>query len=119
MIAFWIAAAGLSAVVAALMLRAASRASGALGDDSSLAVHRRQLSEIDDLAERGLLAEAELKGARAEAGRRLIVAADHKAPWPPANPRLRPLVLMLGAAARPRRWRPRPRSLVSLTRFFR
>jgi cytochrome c-type biogenesis protein CcmH len=99
MIAFWIAAAGLSAVVAALMLRGAARASLAVGDDASLAVHRRQLSEIDDLAERGLLADVELKGARAEAGRRLIAAADHKAPWPPANPRQRPLVLVLGAAA--------------------
>jgi cytochrome c-type biogenesis protein CcmH len=104
MIAFWIAAAGLSAVVAALMLRGAARASaaasaGAGGDDASLAVHRRQLSEIDDLAERGLLADAELKGARAEAGRRLIAAADHQAPWPPANPKLRPLVLALAAAA--------------------
>jgi cytochrome c-type biogenesis protein CcmH len=104
MIAFWIAAAGLSAVVAALMLRGAARASAAAsagvgGDDASLAVHRRQLSEIDDLAERGLLADAELKGARAEAGRRLIAAADHQAPWPPANPKLRPLVLALAAAA--------------------
>ena len=99
MIAFWIAAAGLSAVVAALMLRGAARASLAVGDDASLGVHRRQLSEIDDLAERGLLAEAELKGARAEAGRRLIAAADHQATWPAANPRLRPLVLVLGAAA--------------------
>ena len=104
MIAFWIAAAGLSAVVAALMLRGAARASvaaslGKGGDDASLAVHRRQLSEIDDLAERGLLADAELKGARAEAGRRLIAAADHQAPWPPASPRRRPLVLALAAAA--------------------
>ena len=99
MIAFWIAAAGLSAVVAALVLRGAARASLGVGDDASLAVHRRQLSEIDDLAERGLLADAELKGARAEAGRRLIAAADHQAPWPPANPRLRPLILVLGAAA--------------------
>jgi cytochrome c-type biogenesis protein CcmH len=103
MIAFWIAAAGLSAVVAALMLRGAARASLAMdaggGDDASLAVHRRQLSEIDDLAERGLLADAELKGARAEAGRRLIAAADRQAPWPAANPKLRPLVLALAAAA--------------------
>ncbi|MEJ2815998.1 c-type cytochrome biogenesis protein CcmI [Caulobacter sp. CCG-8] len=99
MIAFWIAAAGLSAVVAALMLRGAAQASAGVGDDASLAVHRRQLSEIDDLAERGLLADAELKGARAEAGRRLIAAADGQAPWPPANPRLRPLVLVLAAAA--------------------
>jgi cytochrome c-type biogenesis protein CcmH len=99
MIAFWIAAAGLSAVVAALMLRGAAQASLGGGDDASLAVHRRQLSEIDDLAERGLLADAELKGARAEAGRRLIAAADHQASWPPADPRLRPLVLVLAAAA--------------------
>ncbi|WP_165189947.1 c-type cytochrome biogenesis protein CcmI [Caulobacter soli] len=99
MIAFWIAAAGLSAVVAALMLRGAARASVGVGDDASLAVHRRQLSEIDDLAERGLLADAELKGARAEAGRRLIAAADHQAPWPAANPKLRPLVLALAAVA--------------------
>jgi cytochrome c-type biogenesis protein CcmH len=99
MIAFWIAAAGLSAVVAALMLRGAARASVGPGDDASLAVHRRQLSEIDDLAERGLLADAELKGARAEAGRRLIAAADRQAPWPPADPKLRPLVLTLAAAA--------------------
>ena len=99
MIAFWIAAAGLSALVATLMLRGAARASLGVSDDASLAVHRRQLSEIDDLAERGLLADAELKGARAEAGRRLIAAADHQAPWPPANPRLRPLVLVLAAVA--------------------
>lgn len=98
MIAFWIAAAGLSAVVAALMLRGAARASLGVGDDASLAVHRRQLSEIDDLAERGLLADDELKGARAEAGRRLLAAADHQAAWPPANPKLRPLVLVLAAA---------------------
>jgi cytochrome c-type biogenesis protein CcmH len=81
------------------MLRGAARASAGPGDDASLAVHRRQLSEIDDLAERGLLADAELKGARAEAGRRLIAAADRQAPWPPANPKLRPLVLALAAAA--------------------
>lgn len=99
MIAFWIAAAGLSAVVAALVLRGAARASVVLGDDASLVVHRRQLSEIDDLAERGLLADGELKAARAEAGRRLIAAADHQAAWPAPNPKARPLVLVLAAAA--------------------
>ena len=99
MFAFWIAAAGLSAVVAALMLRGAARAALAVGDDASLAVHRRQLSEIDDLAERGLLADGELKDARAEAGRRLIAAADHRQAWPAANPKARPLVLALAAAA--------------------
>ena len=99
MFAFWIAAAGLSAVVAALMLRGAARATVATGDDASLAVHRRQLSEIDDLAERGLLADGELKDARAEAGRRLIAAADHRQAWPAADPKARPLVLALAAAA--------------------
>jgi cytochrome c-type biogenesis protein CcmH len=99
MIAFWIAAAGLSAVVAALVLRDAARASVAVGDDASVAVHRRQLSEIDDLAERGLLADAELKGARAEAGRRLIAAADRQDAWPAPNPKLRPLVVTLAAGA--------------------
>jgi cytochrome c-type biogenesis protein CcmH len=99
MIAFWIAAAGLSAVVAALMLRAASRASVAMGDDASLAVHRRQLSEIDDLAERGLLADAELKAARAEAGRRLIAAADHRQAWPASSPKARSMALTAAAAA--------------------
>ena len=97
MIAFWIAAAGLSAVVAALVLRGAAGASLAMdaggGDDASLAVHRRQLSEIDDLAERGLLADAELKAARAEAGRRLIAAADHQRAWPVSGPKARPFVL--------------------------
>jgi cytochrome c-type biogenesis protein CcmH len=99
MIAFWIAAAGLSAVVAALMLRAASRASAGLGDDASLAVHRRQLSEIDDLAERGLLADAELKTARAEAGRRLIAAADRQQAWPASGPAARSAALIAAAAA--------------------
>jgi len=98
MIAFWIAAAGLSAVVAALVLRGAARASLVVGagggDDASLAVHRRQLSEIDDLAARGLLADAELKGARAEAGRRLIAAADQSRAWPAPGPKARPFVLV-------------------------
>jgi cytochrome c-type biogenesis protein CcmH len=82
MIGFWIAAAGLSAAVAALVLRGAARGLVPAGDDPALAVHRRQLSEIDDLAERGLLAQGELKAARAEAGRRLLAAADQSAAWP-------------------------------------
>ncbi|CAN5145754.1 c-type cytochrome biogenesis protein CcmI [soil metagenome] len=101
MLAFWIAAAGLSAVVSALVLRGAARASLAVGagggDDASLAVHRRQMSEIDDLAERGLLADGELKAARAEVGRRLIAAADRQQAWPAADPKMRPLVLVFAA----------------------
>lgn len=77
MFAFWIAAAALSAAAGWLMLNA-SRAAGlrAAGGDPTLAVHRRQLAEIDDLAARGLLPESEVRAARAEAGRRLLAAAD-------------------------------------------
>ena len=99
MIAFWIATAGLSAVVAALVLRGAAQASLGAGDDASLAVHRRQVSEIDDLADRGLLADGELKTARAEAGRRLIAAADQQQAWPVADPKTRPLILAFAALA--------------------
>ncbi|MBO9709137.1 MAG: c-type cytochrome biogenesis protein CcmI [Caulobacter sp.] len=99
MIAFWIAAAGLSAVVAGLVLREAAQASHGGGDDASLAVHRRQLAEIDDLAERGLLAGAELKTARTEAGRRLLAAADGRHAWPEAGPRARPLILAITGLA--------------------
>lgn len=76
MFAFWIAAAALSAVVGWLMLNGARAATRFAGDDPTLAVHRRQLDEIDDLAARGLLPESEVRSARAEAGRRLLAAAD-------------------------------------------
>ena len=84
MIIFWIAAALLSAGAGALVLRGAVAARPAAGGDAALAVHRRQLAEIDDLAERGLLAEGEHKAARAEAGRRLLDAADADAAADPA-----------------------------------
>ncbi|HEX6861045.1 MAG TPA: c-type cytochrome biogenesis protein CcmI [Caulobacteraceae bacterium] len=74
MLAFWIAAALLSAAAAALMLAMGARAGAAPAEDPGLAVHRRQLAEIDDLAERGLLAEDERGAMRAEAARRLLAA---------------------------------------------
>ncbi len=81
MFAFWIAAAALSAAVAWLMLRGARAAERRVGEgDPALAVHRRQLAEIDDLAARGLLPETEVRAARAEAGRRLLAAADAATP---------------------------------------
>jgi len=81
------------------MLRGARAASlRAVGEDPALAVHRRQLAEIDDLAARGLLPENELRTARAEAGRRLLAAAETAAPA--GDPRKgRPLVLALAIAA--------------------
>ena len=44
--------------------------------DPSLALHRRQLAEVDDLAERGLLAEPEADTLRAEAARYHAEAAE-------------------------------------------
>src|SRR5690242_2504206 len=78
MIAFWIAAAVLSAAAAMLMLARSARAAAGPAEDPALAVHRRQLAEIDELAERGLIPEDERKAARAEAGRRLLSAAEHQ-----------------------------------------
>src|SRR6202012_4039333 len=71
MITFSIAAVLLSALAAVLILQRASGAARRTDADPTLAVYRRQLNEIDDLAERGLLAEAALKSARAEAARLL------------------------------------------------
>lgn len=76
MIGFWIAAAVLSALVAALVLYRAHLAIGHPAADPTVDVYRRQLGEIDDLADRGLLADSERRSARAEAARRLLTAAD-------------------------------------------
>ncbi|MBV9510729.1 MAG: c-type cytochrome biogenesis protein CcmI [Caulobacteraceae bacterium] len=81
MIAFWISAAVLSALAAALVVQrsAAAAAFQATAEDPAVAVFRRQLMEIDNLAERGLLPETERRSARAEAARRLLSAADSAA----------------------------------------
>jgi cytochrome c-type biogenesis protein CcmH len=77
MIAIWVAAGGLSALAAGLiLLRAAAAAANVGSEDPTIAVYRRQLTEIDDLAARELLAPAERQAAHAEAGRRLLGAAD-------------------------------------------
>lgn len=93
MVLFWGVAGLLAAVAAALVLARAARAApeGAAGEgpacddagaDPASAVYRRQLSEIDELAGRGLIAETERKAAHAEAARRLLAAADiQAAPW--------------------------------------
>ena len=87
---FWLCAGALAAAAAWLVAhRAASagrEARAGLADpavDPALAVHRRALGELDALAERGLLAPDEAASARAEAGRRLLAAAD-AAPAPEA-----------------------------------
>src|SRR5215469_8757703 len=102
MISFSIAAVLLSALAALLILQRASGAARRPDSDPTLALYRRQLSEIDDLAERGLLAEGELKAARAEAARRLLGAAkgSEAASTEPVQPRVsRPLRLAVLAGA--------------------
>lgn len=98
MIAFWIAAAVLSAAAAMLMLARGARAAAGPAEDPALAVHRRQLAEIDELAERGLIPEDERRAARAEAGRRLLSAAEHQEAQPGAGGRQ---VALAVAAATP------------------
>ncbi|MBW3616255.1 MAG: c-type cytochrome biogenesis protein CcmI [Proteobacteria bacterium] len=76
-IAFGLAAALLSAGAAVGLLFAAQRArAGGPAADPTVDTHRRLLGEIDALARRGLLADTEREAARAEAGRRLLRAAE-------------------------------------------
>jgi cytochrome c-type biogenesis protein CcmH len=88
MIWLWIAAALVSAGMAALIVHGAARAAKTQrAENPSLAVYRRQMAEVDELAERGLLAEADRRGIRAEAGRRLLSAAARtEAPLKTASP---------------------------------
>ena len=99
MIWLWIAAAAMSAGLAALVVqRAAHAAAAASGENPALAVYRRQMAELDDLAERGLLAEGERRAVRAETGRRLLTAAGRQeAPLQDS----RPGVVLAAAAAAP------------------
>ena len=80
MLLFWILAGLISGGAALLMLAKAAWAERASGpEDPELEVYRRQLSEIDELAERGLLGPEEHRAAHAEAGRRLLGHARNKA----------------------------------------
>jgi len=98
MIGFWVAAAVLAAGAGALMLQRAARgATVARAADPQVDVYRRALAEIDDLADRDLLAEDERRSVRAEAARRLISSAD-RAP-PPVRASRRPFVPLAVAAA--------------------
>lgn len=100
MIAFWAVAGLLSAAAAGLILQSAARAASHAGsEDPTQALYRRQLSEIDDLAHRGLIAEPERKSAHAEAARRLLSASDATIqPWI-ADSGMRRLILLLAALA--------------------
>lgn len=100
MIAFWTVAALLSAAAAVLLLSRAARA-GADGPpaDPASTLYRRQLGEIGDLADRGLLGADERKAAEAEAGRRLLAAsASAETAWSETSHRK---ALLLTAFAAP------------------
>lgn len=76
MMLFWVVAGVLAAAAAGLVLSRAAGAARDLAADPTPIVYRRQLAEIDELAERGLIGENERKVAHAEAARRLLGAAD-------------------------------------------
>ena len=77
MLLFWILAGLISSGAALLiLLRAARTGGGAAPADPTLEVYQRQLAEIEELAERGLLGPDERQAARAEAGRRLLGEAE-------------------------------------------
>ncbi|OHB27658.1 MAG: c-type cytochrome biogenesis protein CcmI [Phenylobacterium sp. RIFCSPHIGHO2_01_FULL_69_31] len=100
MFVFWAVVGVLTAVAAGLILfRAAGAAAQAEAADPAPGLYRRQLSEIDELAERGLMGEAERKAAHAEAARRLLAAADAPQQAWNADPRARRAVLLAVAAA--------------------
>jgi cytochrome c-type biogenesis protein CcmH len=100
MIPFWIAAALMAATAAGLIFRtSALGAARGVAADPSVEVYRRALREIDDLAERDLIAPGERAAARAEAGRRLLGAAGRT--QGPAVLTLRPPALLALAAAAP------------------
>ena len=80
MIVLWVAAALISAAAAVFIVqRAAIAAHKVPGEDPTLAVYRRQLKELDDLADHDLLPADERRSARAEAARRLLAADEETA----------------------------------------
>jgi cytochrome c-type biogenesis protein CcmH len=100
MISFWVAAGVLAACAAGLVLLRAAAAARETVLDPTPGVYRRQLAEIDDLAARGLIAETERRSAYAEAGRRLLAAADASGPaWSPGADARAPVLLAILAAA--------------------
>lgn len=94
MIIFWLLAGLIAGAAALLILARASRAERTASEpDPRLAVYRRQLAEIDELAERGLLGPDEHRAAKAEAGRRLLGHADQPSHVPASANTGRRLVL--------------------------
>ena len=103
MLLFLILAGLISGGAALLILLRAARAGGAGAlVDPRLEVYRRQLTEIDELAERGLLGEEERKAAHAEAGRRLLSEAERPADRSERlSPKAARLAVLVAAVAAP------------------
>ena len=100
MLAFWIAAALMSAAAGALLLWRASRRDGDQSENPELAVYRRHLAELEDQRAEGLLDDDAYRAARAEAGRRLLKAGEApvEAVSAPRDPK-RDRAMVLGAVA--------------------
>ncbi|HWE47433.1 MAG TPA: c-type cytochrome biogenesis protein CcmI [Caulobacteraceae bacterium] len=99
MLAFWIAAALLSAAAVMVVLARAGRAAPQAAEAPEVTVYRRHLDDLDAQRERGLLDDAGYDAARAEAARRLLAAKA--APEPPAaksRDRRKDMTLVLGCA---------------------
>ena len=102
MMVFWLLAAVVSGAAAFLILaRAAAAERSASTPDPALGVYRRQLEELDDLADRGLLGADEHRAARAEAARRLIGEADRGESQPPSRKDGARRLVMVAAALGP------------------
>lgn len=98
MIAFWVVAGVLSAACAGVILSSSARAAKRAGAaDPTTALYRRQLREIDDLADRGLIPETERTTTHAEAARRLLAAADAQGPAWSADTAVRKPILVVAA----------------------
>lgn len=100
---FWIVAGGLAAAAAALVIArsaSAARTAAAGTEDPALPVYRRQLQDLDALAERGLIVPEEHQAERTEAARRLLSASQaRRAPEGAGGRRTRLLVALAAAGA--------------------
>jgi cytochrome c-type biogenesis protein CcmH len=82
MFLFWAVAGVIAAAASGLIMFRAAKAAKATDLDTAGVLYRRQLAEIDELAGRGLMPEAERKTAHAEAARRLLALSDAPTqPW--------------------------------------
>ena len=102
MLLFWLFAGLLAGGAALLILMRAARAErgAAPDDDAVMTVYRRQLGEIDELQDRGLLGSEEHRAARAEAARRLLGEAD-KGVRPVEAPKASRRLILIAAVIAP------------------